>query len=215
MNKSLFEEIEQTNATRTRPFSQGPGGCRAAMMRRNYYALETSSIKESFDSDVFSLYDDHKYDAVEKPKSHFTFNALSIDEQYLNADDPQLPPAEMKRISITSSKDQSSEREDSFDSVIGNFKSFEENPIITNDYNKISDMLKKYRESNEERLLCHRNSIEQLRQVQSKVKEIDDLDYNVNSLIFRAVEVHTDLLVSLLWENNGQVPLDLLPVGGK
>lgn len=178
MDKSLFEEIEQAKTLFTQDFDKK---C-ACVMRRNYYALETSSIKESFDSDVFSLYDDHKYDSVERPQKRYTFNELSIDEP--------LP-------ALHSTKDDFSyEQDDSFDSVISNFKSFIENPIITNDFNRISDLLRKYRESSKERLTFRRNSIAELHKVRSKVKEINDLDYNVNSLIFKAVEVHTDILVS-------------------
>lgn len=162
-------------------------------MRRNYYALESSSIKESFDSDVFSLYDDQKFDGVTRPppsshnnhhKEQFSFNAVSMDEEPL---------------SVTSGNDH--HHDSSFDSVISNFKSFEENPIISNGYNKLSDLLRKYRATSTQRHTCHRTSIEQLRQVQSKVKEINDLDYNVNSLIFKAVEVHTDILVSGQFSN--------------
>lgn len=213
MSKSILEEINQTGES---VFTRRIDAC---VLRRNYYALETSSIKESFDSDVFNFYEDSKYDNVEKPSAKTRrIDKFTIDYSF----DAEDSLNNNNNTNTYSSKDQSSDL-DSFDSVISNFKSFEENPIITNtattnNNNNNSNALKlrqtnKY--SNDEHSingserLAHIErgggafyhgrasiaSIEEIKQVQNKVKEINDLDYNVNSLIFKAVAVHTDILV--------------------
>lgn len=214
MAKSIFDEINQiNNPLFTQDFSKR---C-ACVLRRNYYALETSSIKESFDSDVFDLYSDSKYDSIKRPNS----KTRRISDFALG---------ESKDDSLTSSNNL-----DSFDSVISNpeFQSLKENPInnkttiqcpseqsskANNIKNKMklrfpdknNNITSSSKSSNDDDDSIDRglsfikkyqgqnalNSIEEIRQVQKKVKEINDLDYNVNSLIFKAVEVHTDILVS-------------------
>lgn len=216
MSKSILEELNQTGeSVLTRRID-------ACVLRRNYYALETSSIKESFDSDVFNFYEDSKYDNVEKPNAKTRrIDKFTIDYSFDDANNNRTN-------NTLSSIDQSSDL-DSFDSVISNFKSYEENPITSNTANITSatnkNEIKLWQKNNinsnddhssiinNDRLAHtertasfyhhHRQSrvsiasIEEIRQVQNKVKEINDLDYNVNSLIFKAVAVHTDILVRL------------------
>lgn len=210
MSKSILEELSQTGES---VFSRRIDAC---VLRRNYYALETSSIKESFDSDVFNFYEDSKYANVEKPSAKTRrIDKFTID--YSFDDENNSNNNSFHTHTNNSSKDQSSDL-DSFDSVISNFKSFEENPIITNTATSSNPL--KLRQTNKnnyeehsinsERLVhidhgggsganyhgrASIASIEEIRQVQNKVKEINDLDYNVNSLIFKAVAVHTDILV--------------------
>lgn len=225
MSKSILDEINQTGESH---FTRRIDAC---VLRRNYYALETSSIKESFDSDVFNFYEDSKYDNVEKPSAKtrridkFTID-YSFDDDNLNNNN---------NTNTYSSKDLSSDL-DSFDSVISNFKSFEENPIITNTATTTKINALKLRQTNKnnnddhsinsERLahierggrgFYHGRasiaSIEEIKQVQNKVKEINDLDYNVNSLIFKAVAVHTDILVrfaNIYYDLQGLCKLKLL-----
>lgn len=215
MSKSILEEISQTGES---VFTRRIDAC---VLRRNYYALETSSIKESFDSDVFNFYESSKYDNVEKPNAKTRrIDKFTIDYSF---DDENNIINNNNNNNTHSSIDQSSDL-DSFDSVISNFKSFEENPIIPNTANTTITTnchALKLRQNNKycndehcinSGRLAHLErrgsyyphhqqsrasiaSIEEIRQVQNKVKEINDLDCNVNSLIFKAVAVHTDILV--------------------
>lgn len=204
MSKSILEEINQTGETLTRTID-------ACVLRRNYYALETSSIKESFDSDVFNFYEDSKYDNVEKPNARTRrIDRFTID--YSFDEDFSVSNSNNNKSSLDHSSDL-----DSFDSVISNFKSFEENPINTssstatnsssgvakpqqNNKNSTNDdCIKSDRLAVSHYFRQSRASIaeydEEIRQVRNKVRQINDLDYNVNSLIFKAVAVHTDILV--------------------
>lgn len=205
MSKSILEEIEQiTGGIFGSDFRENY----ASVMRRNYYAIEASSIKESFDSDVFSLYDDQKYKSVDRPKSHFTFNALSVDQTGDWVDDDEFddrdtngnhsldPSDELNFDSLLCSiKAQSTDPEDSYESAIDT----NNNGQLRRGTGSLrNDMSQRSLEYNRRlsRYFEHRNSINELKRVRDKVRDVKNLDFDVNTLIFKAVEVHTDILVS-------------------
>lgn len=201
MSKSILEEIEQiTGGIFGSDFRENY----ASVMRRNYYALEASSIKESFDSDVFSLYDDQQYKSVERPRSHFTFNTLSVDRASdwssregssdneiddVDENNSLNPSDDLNFDSLLCSiKAHSTDPDESYDSVIQYTKSKSAKKPVDQQSIEYNRRLSRYFE--------HRNSIEELKQVRAKVRDVENLDFDVNTLIFKAVEVHTDILVS-------------------
>lgn len=207
MSKSILEEIEQiTGGIFGSDFRENY----ATVMRRNYYALEASSIKESFDSDVFSLYDDQKYKSVERPKSHFTFSDLSTDagnsvdnDDYGDENGSSLEAIDEPNFCslLSSTKGRSTDPDDSLESEIYyGYQQTSDPPIsiIDRGTRRCSRAEEKSIEYNRRlsRYFEHQNSIEELKQVRDKVRDVRNLDFDVNSLIFKAVEVHTDILVS-------------------